>query len=236
MSSDESRASVLLSLCSRLDISFSNISLLDKALTHASFSIDSAESSSNYESLEFVGDAVVDLSVAQRLYTAFPDLTPGEYTQMRARIVNKSTLAQVSRDLNLGEYIQLGKGEDSVGGRDREALLADCMESLVGALFLDGGWEQADAFIGCVFKDVLAGAGKSPDLLDYRSRLQNECQGRQQALPEYRVVNESGPDHAKEFVVEVYIHGKKRGSGRGSTKKSAEQLAACEALSKDGTI
>jgi len=236
MSDPAEREALLHSLCSQLDISFADLSLLDKSLTHASAAADRGGPSGNYESLEFVGDAVLDLSVAQHLYTTYPDLSPGQYTQMRARIVNKSTLAEVARGLALGDCIQLGKGEDSHEGRNREALLADCMESVFGALFVDGGWESADAFIVRVFADELAGAGGAPDLLDYRPRLQNECQSRKQALPEYRVVNEFGPDHAKEFSVEVYIGGEKRGFGTGTTKKSAEQRAACEALSKDGTM
>lgn len=236
MSDWEERRQELLECCSALNIRFNDLTLLDCALTHASVAAEEEGAVQNYESLEFLGDAVLGMAVAEHLYTSMPESSPGDKTQIRAQVVNKTTLASVARDLQLGQFIWLGRGEETSGGRDRDALLADCLEAVIGGLYLDGEWDAAREFVIRILDAALSKAGGVDSNLDYRSRLQNECQARKVAIPEYRVIRSSGPDHAKSFEVAVFIEGEKRGFGTGSTKKEAEQQAACDALSKDDTI
>jgi len=221
-------------LAARLDLNFRDLGLLDQALTHASVTTETGEGQDNYESLEFLGDAVLDLAVAQWLYEHVPGRTPGEYTQMRARVVNRDALAGVATRLELGPAIRLGKGEETSGGRTRPGLLADCMEAVIGAAFLDCGWPATLDFVTRAFEHELREADSSKAEWDYRSRLQNYCQSKGLSLPQFRVVREEGPDHQKEFEVAVQLRGKIIGHGTGGTKKEAEQNAAHAALQHEG--
>ena len=227
---DEQRNTLLQEFLSNTRTRISDISLLDQALTHGSIANDTETDIKHYESLEFLGDAALELAVSQTLYERIPDGTPGQFTQLRARIVNKSALAAIARHLNIGRYIRLGKGEELAGGRDRDALLADCIESVLGALQLDGGFSAVQTFVADHFEEMIA----SSEHLDYRSRLQNYCQSEKIDLPEFRVTKEEGPDHAKTYEVDVLLRGESVGTGRGSSKKEAEQRAACEALEREG--
>jgi ribonuclease-3 len=233
MSDFTSREAELRALVSRLGLSLSGVRLLDRALTHASALGDFPVLAGNNESLEFLGDAVLGLAVAQWLYEHVPDLSPGQYTQMRARVVNRRSLANSAEAIDLGRFIRLGRGEESAGGRRRPGLLADCFEAMVGAIFLEAGWDAARDFVIRILGSDLEAAPHTANEWDYRSQLQIYCQSRQWPLPEFEVTRESGPDHKKVFEVTAKVRGEVAGSGRGSTKKEAEQDAAKAALEKD---
>lgn len=224
----------LRALVARLAMDFSDLDLLDQALTHASAVPELPHSRGDNESLEFLGDAVLGMAVAQWLYEQLPGRTPGEYTRMRARVVNRNALAEVAGRLGIAPAIRLGKGEEAHGGRQRRALLSDCMEAVIGAVFLDCGWDATREFIGRTFREELDEARHSKTEWDFRSRLQNYCQAEGLELPEFVVVREEGPDHKKEFEVAVRLRGEMVGRGAGSTKKEAEQHAARAALEYEG--
>ncbi len=228
------RETELRALGSRLGLSLRSVHLLDRALTQASALGDSPELRGNNESLEFLGDAVLGLAVSEWLYAEVPDLAPGQYTQMRARVVNKRALAGAAESLGLGQAVRLGRGEESAGGRRRPGMLADCFEAVVGAVFLEAGWAAARDFVVRTLRAELEAAPHTGGEWDYRSQLQNYCQSRQWPLPEFEVTSESGPDHRKVFEVTVKIRGAAAGSGGGATKKEAEQRAAHAALEREG--
>jgi ribonuclease-3 len=234
MSEPSHRDEELRALCSRLGLDLRGFSLLDRALTHASALGDVPELPGNNESLEFLGDAVLGLAVAEWLYERVPNLSPGEYTQMRARVVNRLTLAGVAQRLDIGQAVRLSRGEEASGGRERPGLLADCLEAVVGSVFLEAGWGAARDFAVRILEDELKAAPGAGSEWDYRSQLQKYCQGRQWPLPVFDVVSESGPDHQKTFQVEVKLCGRPAGTGRGTTKKQAEQNAAKAALESQG--
>lgn len=216
-----------------LGFTVNNISLFDQALTHASVGTAPIEQRADYESLEFLGDAVLGLVVAHHLYETRPGLSPGDYSRLRASLVNRKVVARVGVALGIAPYIRLGKGEELSGGRKRDALLADCLEALIGALYLDSGWETARNFVVETFHSEFERAEGLGLDWDFKSQLQNHCQGLQLGLPKFEVIRSEGPDHRKEFEVEVSIQGTPRGRGRGTSKKEAEQNAAREALANE---
>lgn len=226
----ENRDQELRAFTEGLGLKLDDVSLVERALTHASASADVPEPLSNYETLEFLGDAVLGMAVAEWLYVHAPDRTPGEYSQMRAGIVNRRALAGVAESLGLAPLIRLGKSEECGGGRRRNALLADCIEAVIAAVYLDQGWETARDFIFRVFDGVLNEAATRKPIWDYKSRLQMRCQAAWGVIPDFTVINESGPDHAKQFEIEVSIQGRPAGRGTGHSKRSAEQAAAKVAL------
>lgn len=234
MPDDRARGVQLREFASALGITIDDYGLLDKALTHASATGDQNGPVFNYESLEFVGDAVLGLVVARYLYENLPDRTPGEYSKMRAGVVNRRALARVAEQLGIAEMIRLGKGEEKAGGRNRKALLADSVEAVIGALYLDQGAEASDAFVIQIFQEELNAAQEKDNIWDYRSRLQNRCQAHRVSLPTFNVVRETGPDHNKTFDVIVDIGETTVGRGTGNTKKEAEQNAARAALENEG--
>ena len=230
MIDDSLRIEELRAVCANLEIEIANLALVDRALTHASIVAETPSPVRDYESLEFLGDAVLGLAVAHHLYARVPDRTPGEYSKMRAGLVNRRCLARIAARLNIAPAIRLGKGEELSGGRERAALLADCLEALVGALYLDCGWETAQQFVARIFREEFDRERTSNRIWDFKSRLQNYCQAQHMTLPEFAVVRSEGPDHKKEFEVEVSLRGVPVGRGKGSTKKEAEQNAAKVAL------
>lgn len=204
---------------------------IDQALTHSSSVSEGLSSGKkDYESLEFLGDAVLDLAISHRLFELFPDKSPGEYSRLRAVIVSGNSVARIARTLDIAPLIILGRGEEKSGGRSRGALQGDCLEAVIGAVYLDAGWEAARDFIYRIFSSELAKLQRSPSGWDYKSLLQIYCQKSHIALPLFKVVHSSGPDHRKHFEIEVYIDGECRGHGSGWSKKEAEQEAAQEAL------
>lgn len=228
-----SREEELLALASRLGVAFSDLSLLDRALTHASIACEDTSAGKNYESLEFLGDAALSLAVAHALFERAPDRTPGEYSRMRASVVNRRSLARTADQLALSGAVRLGKGEEQAGGRSRLALLEDCLEAFIGALYLDQGWAAVREFVNRVFAEQFARAQELDTTWDFKSRLQHYCQARRLALPEFVLVRSQGPDHRKEFEVEVRLRGAPSGRGVGASKKAAEQSAAKQALIRE---
>lgn len=210
---------------------FHNISLLQNALTHSSYANERWHNSllSN-ERLEFLGDSVLGMLVADFLYSTFPDRPEGELTRMRADMVCEHTLALVANRIRLGQHLQLGHGEERLGGRSRESILADATESVIAACFLDGGLEAAARFVK---RFILVEVPVSrPHNMDYKTALQELVQQKKNQTLTYTLVGQSGPDHDKVFDVDVCLNGETVGSGSGSSKKRAEQMAAKSAMEK----
>jgi ribonuclease-3 len=205
----------------RLGYAFRRPSLLDQALTHRSYS------ARHNERLEFVGDAVLNCVIAQALYERFPDLDEGELSRMRARLVNRETLAEVARSLSLSREMRFGEGEQRSGGPDRPSILADALEALYGAVFVDGGFEAARAVIDRTFGDVLRDADPAVLGKDPKTRLQEWLQARRLPVPDYAIAEVSGEAHAQTFTaacsipaLSIVTH------GSGTSRRSAEQAAA----------
>ena len=210
---------------------FKNISLLQNALTHSSYANERWHNSllSN-ERLEFLGDAILGMTVAKYLYQAFPDRPEGELTRMRADMVCEQTLAKVAARIELGKHLLLGNGEELGGGRSRNSILADAVESVIAASYLDGGMEAAQKFIEqFILVEVPV---KQLHNADYKTALQELVQQKKNQVLSYALIGESGPDHDKKFEVEVKLNGVVVGTGSGSSKKRAEQAAAHAALEK----
>lgn len=234
MREEGDRNEELHALAHRLGFSIRDVSIFDRALTHASSVAGERVSAMDYESLEFLGDAVLGLVIAHHLFETMPDRNPGDYSRLRAGLVNRKCVARVGKALGIAPHIRLGKGEELSGGRGRIALMADCMEALIGAIYLDQGYPAAQAFVVAVFSDEVAAARKTSFHGDYKSRLQNYCQSKRYALPRFDCIRSEGPDHQKEFEVEVFVRDQPVGRGVGRTIKEAEQRAAREALQHEG--
>ena len=210
---------------------FQNISLLQNALTHSSYANERWHNSllSN-ERLEFLGDSVLGMLVAEYLFRSFPDRPEGELTRMRADMVCEKTLASVANRIGLGEHLLLGHGEEQGGGRSRDSILADAVESVIAACFLDGGLEAALKFVQqFILVDVPVNRFHNTD---YKTALQEMVQQKKNQVLSYALVGQSGPDHDKQFEVEVSLNGTVVGKGTGRSKKRAEQDAARAAIEK----
>ena len=208
---------------------FQNIMLLENALTHSSYANECwHDSLKSNERLEFLGDSVLGMVVAEHLYRTFPERPEGELTKMRADMVCEQALAAIAEKLDLGRHLLLGNGEEQTGGRSRASILADAVESVIAASFLDGGMDAAKAFIEkFVLCDIPV---KTMHNVDFKTALQEQVQRKRDQVLVYRLTGESGPDHDKRFRVEVTLNGKVVGTGVGSSKKRAEQAAAKAAL------
>lgn len=212
----------------RISYHFQNQALLRQAITHTSFSNEQKiNKQMHYERLEFLGDAVLELITSDFLYHENPEKTEGQLSKMRASLVCEPALAFCARDLDLGNFIILGRGEEATGGRNRDSIIADVMEAIIGAIFLDGGMEEAKKYI---YHTVLADQESKQLFLDSKTNLQEYMQGQIKKEFHYHLVEESGPEHDKHFTVEVVMEDKVLGRGEGRTKKGAEQQAAYEAL------
>ncbi len=222
-------------LGTRLQLTFKDPTLLRQALVHTSYLNENPgiDVGSN-ERLEFLGDAALGVVVAQELYKEYPDIDEGRLTELRAHLVRRDTLARAAARFELGEYLQLGRGEDAAGGRNRPTNLARAYEALLGALFLDGGLAKVRTFVKRSLKDELSElrAGSMPH--DPKSRLQEVVQSRWQTTPTYKLLKTEGPDHARRFTVQVMVGNKSLGTGEGRSKQMAEKEAAQRAL--DGII
>ncbi len=214
--------------------SFSDPTLLHRALTHSTVRQEAASDfSGDNEELEFLGDAVLGLVVSEHLLRNFPGWNAGKLSQSKARLVSAQMLHQAARRLNLGTYVRLGRGEEKTGGREKETVLADAYEAVVGAIFLDAGLPAAAGFISrTLLEDALRENSALLGIPDHKSALQEFLQARGARPADYRVASESGPDHQKSFVVEVFIAGNCVAQGEGSSKKKAEQVAAGAALQR----
>lgn len=206
---------------------FNNQGLLRQALTHSSYANERhMKKHSDNERLEFLGDAVLEVTSSEFLYQKYPDYSEGELTKLRASLVCEPTLAFCTRAINLGKYLYLGKGEDLTGGRNRKSILSDALEAVIGAIFLDGGFANAKEF---VLKYILTDIEHKQLFYDSKTILQEVVQGEHEQLT-YVLTDESGPDHNKSFTVRACIGERVIGSGTGHTKKAAEQEAAYQAL------
>ena len=211
-----------------LHYTFKNPALLRIALTHTSFANESKVATTHNERLEFLGDAVLEIISSDFLYHNYPDVPEGQLTKLRASIVCEPTLALCTKELDLGDYLYLGRGENQTGGRKRKSILSDALEAVIGAIYLDGGFANAKEF---VLKFILTDIEHKQLFYDSKTILQEVVQGEHEQL-DYRLVGESGPDHDKSFSVEVWIGEQKISEGSGHTKKAAEQEAAYHALIK----
>ena len=226
-------SSIAQELAARLGLAFRDWSLLETALTHSSYlNEDSRGKLESNERLEFLGDAVIGLVIAQELYDRCPDAGEGDLTNRRTHVVRGSSLAQVARGLGLGGYLRMGRGEDAAGGRERESNLEDALEALVGAVFLDGGYDAARVLALRILKELIDEIVRHGIPQNAKGRLQELTQGRSLGQPRYELVETSGPDHAPTFTVAVEVNGKVLGRGTGNSKLDAEQAAAREALEK----
>jgi len=209
--------------------SFNNPKIIEEALTHRSWVNEHPGIRDNNERLEFLGDAILEFIVSKELFLQFPNKKEGFLTSLRANLVNTVSLSQTARDLGLGKELFLSKGEEETGGRENPSLLADTVEAIIGALFIDQGLEKAEEFIKTNILSKTQDMIRQP-LKDAKSRLQEKVQSKGLPAPKYNVVKESGPDHQKTFVVRVAVNGKYIAEGSGKSKSEAEQKAAQEAL------
>lgn len=213
----------------KIGYSFRDAELLTNALTHSSYANENrGRSCESNERLEFLGDSVLGLVVADALYRRFPGLPEGRMTRLRAQLVCEESLHHVAAQLGLGEYIRLGRGEEYTGGRNRTSILADAVEALIAAMYLDGGMEVARGFIERYILTALD--GEMPAVGDCKTELQELVQRKSGSVLTYELLGESGPDHDKTFTSQVSLNGRPIGSGSGRTKKEAEQAAARAAL------
>ena len=224
---DDKPTSDLDALQQALGHRFQDLNLLLQALTHPSYANEHPEDTTgDNQRLEFLGDAVVDFIAGAWVYRNYPAFDEGRMTRLRAALVRTKTLARLAKQIGIGRVLRLGRGEEEAGGRERVANLCDAFEAVMGALYLDGGLEAAQAFIepliGPVAEEILAAEAD----LDAKSRLQEWSQAELGITPRYRIVAEAGPDHAKTFVAEVLLGKKAAGRGTGPSKQAAEQAAA----------
>lgn len=209
---------------------FQNTELLKQALTHSSFANEQKINKlKDYERLEFLGDAVLELVSSEFLFRENPQMPEGQLTKLRASMVCEPALAYCAKDIDLGSYILLGRGEEYTGGRYRSSITSDVMEAIIGAIFLDGGIENAKKHI---YRFILSDLENKILFLDSKTILQEEIQKKKDTQLRYELIGESGPDHNKQFTVDAYLNDVLIGSGTGRTKKAAEQQAAYEALLK----
>lgn len=212
----------------RLGVSFKDARLLDLALTHRSFAYENELTETN-ERLEFLGDAILNLCVTDLLYARFPEYLEGDLAKLRASLVSEPALAGVAAELDLGEAIKLGRGESQSGGRGKPSIQADALEAVIGAVYIDGGITGARRLVKRLFGSRVEAAVGQEIPKDAKTRLQEVVTREHGVLPKYRVVG-SGPDHAKRFRAEVFVHDEFCGEGEGRSKKEAEQAAAGVAL------
>lgn len=213
--------------------SFSSLETLQEALIHSSYANETKGKSIRYnERLEFLGDSVLGLVVSDYIFKKYKHLPEGELTKVRANVVCEPSLANIAKKINLGKYLLLGKGEENTGGRNRDSILADAFEAIIGALYIDGGIEVAREFIISNLAESIELASKGSLFRDYKTHLQELMQSKSSDKITYNVVNTYGPDHDKTFDVEVVTSDKVIGTGRGKSKKEAEQNAAKQAIER----
>ncbi|MFW6238000.1 MAG: ribonuclease III [Halanaerobiales bacterium] len=216
-----------------LNIGFTDRELLHRALIHKSYVNENPEEGiENNERLEFLGDSVLNLTISSYIFRKFLEYPEGKLAKMRAILVSAPVLARKARKFNLGEYVLMGRGEEMTGGRERDSILADAMEAVFGAIYLDKGIEEISDFIINIFSEDIEMVSSEEYIRDYKTHLQEITQEQSTRRPQYEVVEEKGPDHNKTFVVEVSFAGKVLGRGTASSIKEAEQKAAKKAFVK----
>ncbi len=223
--------SELADLQDTLNIVFKDPALLKKALVHRSYLHENPDFDlPSNERLEFLGDSLLSFVIAEKLYKDFPHLSEGGMTKLRAALVRTETLARLARSLGLGNYLYLGRGEETSGGRTKQSILAGVFEAVIGAILIDHGYDACRNFILRLFTDEIGKAADEKLIADHKSQLQEITQSRHHTAPIYRTIKEDGPDHAKEFTIEVIVDGRIIATGRGNSKRQAETEAARTAL------
>ena len=213
----------------RLGYVFSRLNLLDEAFTHRSYANENRHVGFDNERLEFLGDSILGAAVADLLMAIHPSSNEGLLTRYKATLVSETALAESARRMKLGELLRLGRGEDQTGGRQKNSVLANLVEAVIAAVFLDGGYPAARGVVERLVEARLPRIGRVERRVDYKTKLQMQIQGAQRGQPIYVIVDVSGPDHERVFIVEVRVEGVVLGSGTGGSKKIAEQAAAREA-------
>lgn len=217
----------------KLGYKFKRREHLKRALTHKSYANERRlGAGENNERYEYLGDAVLELAISHLLMERFPEHPEGELSKLRAAVVNEGQLAEIAKEIGLGEFLYLGKGEDQTGGRDKPSLLSDAFEAVLGSVYLDRGFEKAFSVVSRHYENILVRAGGAGFVKDFKTKLQEVSQGRFRAVPRYRLVGAKGPDHHKLFEIHLYIKDDLWGIGHGASKKVAEQAAAKQALDK----
>mgnify|MGYP000397683041 FL=1 len=232
MAMEALKNSIMNPLEERILYKFRNGLLLAEALTHPSISLERKNYPFDNQRLEFLGDSVIQVSVTEHLFRMFPDFGEGQLTKLRTRIVSRTALRIRATKLDLGSYIMMGRGEESSGGRERASTLADVFESLVGAIYLDGGFDAARIFILRQMEEVFTEIANQPEEINPKGFLQEILQAIEPAAPEYQILSQSGPEHSKNFICSVVWNGQELGRGCGSSKKEAQVAAAQVALSE----
>ena len=218
-------------------ISFNNIELIDTALTHSSYANQKGLKYNDHnERLEFLGDSVLSMVISEHLYKKYRSRPEGKLTRIRAAIVCEATLAETARKICLNNYLLIGKGEEMSNGREKDSLLADAMEAVIAAVYLDGGYDTVKKFIIALLNDKIEKMGKIKSLNDYKSKLQEYVQKNSDLQLSYELIEEAGPPHDRTFKMKVMLGDKEFGEGSGKSKKESEQNAAKEALKKLGAV
>lgn len=217
----------------KLNIQFNNPQLLKRALTHRSYLNENRQKKlKSNERLEFLGDALLEFWATKHLFYLYPQKPEGKLTNIRSAVVCTQSLAEVADQLNLGKYLLLSKGESRGGGRKKASLLADTFEALVGAIYQDQGWETTNQFLDKLLLSKLKKIGKKQEVKDAKTKLQEIVQAKHKITPHYVIIEEKGPDHAKEFIAAVFYNQEKIAEGKGQSKAQAENAAAKKALTK----
>lgn len=229
---DEIRIQQLKELQSIISVEFNDIAILNQALTHTSYAyeLNGTNGQCHNERLEFLGDAVLGLIVSEYIYKKYPNYMEGDLAKIRAKVVSAPILAKLSKHLDIGKYLLLGKGEEATGGRTRYSILSDTYEAIIGAIYLDSGLESARFFILRQFEEEIEKISSNVRVQDYKTDFQEYIQKKFKILPHYKVINRQGPDHNRIFEIAVLVKGERWGLGKGRSKKEAEQKAAFSAL------
>ena len=207
-------------------IRFRELEFLNQAFTHRSFANELGESTENNERLEFLGDSVLGLAVSEYLYTSLPDQPEGELARIKSFVVSEASLSEIARALRVDNYILIGRGEEYSGGRSKKAILADCLEAIIGAYYLDSGFQPSRLFVHQMLIPEINKVLENRHAKDYKTLLQEYVQKRMKTYPKYKVVQKTGPDHDRTFWIEVHVGDRSFGAGKGKNKKEAEQEAA----------
>ncbi len=228
---DKNRKNLLTQFQKKNNLRFKNIDLLDLAFTHRSVTNENSGHVDNNERLEFLGDAILGMVTAGYLFEKFPKSTEGELAKIKSAVVSEAALSEIALTQGIDKCLLLGKGEEHTGGRQKKAILADCVEAIIGSYYLDSGYNAAQKFILEFMIKEIDGYDANSRLKDFKTELQEFCQKKFKICPTYEIVKKTGPDHDKTFWMSVNVNGKMYGPAKGKNKKEAEQLAASMALS-----
>ncbi|HHY77402.1 MAG TPA: ribonuclease III [Clostridiales bacterium] len=233
---DEKRLKSLQEFEGIINYTFSDKELLNTALTHSSYAHGHDGAHPYNERLEFLGDSILSMIISYHLFQNLKNTSEGQMTRIRANIVCEKSLYATAKKIRIGEFLYLSKGEENTGGRKRVSILADAVEALIAAIFLDGGLEEAKKFVMCYMGDKIESSIKNRFINDYKSYLQEYVQKHNLGKIEYRLISENGPDHSKEFNMALYLNDTLIGTGKGKSKKDAQQSAAKDAVNTMGVI